>query len=291
MKALFKQNFYKGICGTAGKNTSENTSELMRSKINFLILVAIATAFSYQSTAWARAGTQTRAKAEKSWREIAIDEITLPETVFTENSNASAATVVISHDEITSPLQYDGVQLGVFVQNYQPMGSGRLISVGEYDFSALSPQAMFGLQLRTMPWGIKSLGAPQLGLVLTGGYAQHKPDIQTPSGASLERTRLDSTLVLFGGSAEWQLMNRFRAVSLALDIAAGRMDVSQSSANGIADISDRLWLASFGASARYRFHNTWAWLGYERRMPIYRGESRLGVQDNTISLGLLYAIR
>lgn len=236
-------------------------------------------------TAFAKAKTQ-KPKAEPNWREAAALELSPQESDYSKESLPSPATVATTLHDVKSPIIYQGLQLGIRAQMYRPSGQMRVIGLNNYDAATLGSQLMFHAQLRWLPWSIKETGVGFYGSV---GYAQHPVTLRGASGLPIGSTKIHTALSQAGLTAEHALP--VKNMSIGADLGVGRLDQVQASEVQTANVSERSWLSSVGASLRYRKNSIGVALGYDRQSLLGKSSSGLTPQADNVSLGVLVGFR
>lgn len=228
---------------------------------------------------------------QRASEELVPSEEALKEAAAAENVRSTPGTVVTSTQDLQNPVIYDGLMLGVTLQQYRPQGLGRVVGLPSYDYSSLDPSPMVGLQLRWLPWQFNnSWGKPQLGFLVSARYAKHMLVERYEASGPLGETQLHSLLSDVGTVIQWNIP-KHEEYSFAAELSVGRLDAIQTSENRLANSTNAMLMSSFTVSAKRRVGNYWLNLAYDQRYTSFGERDGIRKPANQFVLGFLYALR
>jgi len=216
----------------------------------------------------------------------ALKELAPPQGKTAPPSIRPSAVVQTRVIEAGDPLLYEGLQVGLSVQRYNPKGRIPLIVLGEKRLEDQPSAWMYGVEIKGQLASNWLWSHHQIGWRWVTNYANQKVDLRGPTGVSLGETRLHALQNTLFMAQEWGFTARW---SLLLDLGYSRFDVIQSGQNAFSETSGELWMVAGRLGVAYRLGAFWVNLEYERRWPTK--PSWVEVDSGNWILGLKYAVR
>lgn len=217
----------------------------------------------------------------------AMKELALAPGDLTTGVLPTPATVRLRVEQVKNPIRPLAYRLGVSVQPYTPSGSLRVSDLAPYDLKSAGTTAMVALEAQWLPFLFSNTPGLMAGGFASVGYAQSSLDLRSPTGATIENTRLNSIKTQLGASASYQLP-RSPLWSVHANLGVGRLTVIQSSASSFADVSTSLWFGSLGASLeRSIVPNFSVYLASDFRAPVSGSAEGADVPRHNVLLGFL----
>ena len=219
----------------------------------------------------------------------AANELTVPSENQSTHPGVSAATVKLQGTNLEDPNVYPTFQVGVSIQQYQPIGTGQVVGLDPYDLAVVGSQPMFGLDLRYLPFE-SSLGssAPNLASGFYGnvGYSEHQLSLKSPIGTAIEDATLHTTRVEAGLATRYRFA-RIPKLSLLPMAGIGWIDSIQSAGNALANHSSSAAYMGLGLQVEYQLLTRWSVFGgYAYRTTLSRHQD-IGIQPHNLALGIL----
>lgn len=252
--------------------------------------------FRSQSTVGRKKSSKKTSKKKKTdtpqaLQEAASTELVIPEKEKSAEVVPTSATVTLKVEPVANPIVYSAFQLGVSVQAIKPVGQGTVEGLEPYDLGALGSKPMASVDFRWMPFEIEAVPNMNFGAFASVGYSQHKLDLKSPIGQTIDNTRLHTMKTQAGVAANWHLARAPRWSATGL-LGGGRMDAIQSSNSSLASRSSTLPFASAALQGEYRLLDRWSLTaGYEYRQPLRNETAEMGMQRHNLLVGFLGSFR
>lgn len=260
-------------------------SELfVKIKIIFCAIIALS------SHAYAAPKKTSAPPTPVDYRETAARELVSETNAEAPTQLGTPATVIASSAPVENPIAYNGVLLGISLQQFKPKGLGRVIGLRPYNYDTLLETPMVGLQFRWLPWQLTTLGAPQMGVFISARYAKHTLPSYTQADVDIGNTELHTLWTDLGFASQWNIPG-YETVSVGAEFTIGRLDSVQSSENKLANSSEYLWMTGAGVAAKKRFANSWIGLTYGRQFESFGKKEVIGIASDHLILGFSYALR
>lgn len=218
----------------------------------------------------------------------ALVELKPADNAYSINAEPSSAVVRTKIIAAEDPVAYRGLQLGITVQPYSPVGSAPLVTLGERDLGQAGDTWMYGLEMRYTPWKSRLLGEHGVGLRVGASYARQELAVYSATGIRLGNTQLHSLHSYALLSQEW-ILKRLPWLSLNLDLGASRFDMILTSESTLGEVSDDIWMGLLRVGPSARWGDLSFNLSYERREALT--DSWVRMASDGVMLGILYGVR
>ncbi len=222
-------------------------------------------------------------------RQKAFSELKPSGKSYSENYLPSSATVSTQNIEAKNPVVYNGLQLGLNYQNYQPQGTISLSQTPNVDLSTLKRQSLVGLELRYNPWKFDIAGQPTLGFRFGSSYSKQAVSLIGANGINLGSTQFQTVYSHFLLSSEWRFPFADR-LTWGADFGLANLNVILNSDYTLGNTSDQRNFQIFQTGPMLRTGPLWWTLSFQNRQGL--GSSKWAqMESSSILFGVLYGLR
>lgn len=210
---------------------------------------------------------------------------------LTNGSEASVplqtpATIVSSVEEVTSPITYSALQLGLSYERLQPMGRGKVTGLPDVQWGRLKPVDFVSLEMK---WLIYQWNRTYFGTSASLGYGANDLQIYTAMGDKFDRAKLSIVRWNLGFVAEQRFLETW---STSASLGVGQFLMSQSAESNFVSDSRQLGVATAQLSLQKRIARFLIpYVAYQYRIPTARTSSRLDVDRQGVVVGIMGSIR
>lgn len=196
------------------------------------------------------------------------------------------ATIVSSVEQVSSPVTYSALQLGLSYERLQPMGRGQVTSLPDVHWSKLEPMDFISLEIK---WLIYQWERSYFGTFASLGYGSKKLNIETAVGDEFSNAKLTIARWNLGLVAEQRFLETWSA---SASMGLGQFIMSQSAESTYPSDSLQLGVATAQLSLQKRIARFLIpFVAYQYRIPTAQTSSRLDVDRQGVVLGIMGSIR
>lgn len=196
------------------------------------------------------------------------------------------ATVVSSVEEVTSPVVYSALQLGLSYEKLQPMGRGEVTGLPDVSWSNLQPVDFVSLEMKWLPYQWDKF---YFGTAASIGYGSRNLRIETATGENLPKAKLSIARWNIGLVAERSFLSTW---STSLSVGLGQFIMSQSAQSTYVSDTSQLGVATAQISVQKRFAQYFIpFFAYQQRALTSRSSERLDIDRQGVLVGIMGSIR
>lgn len=196
------------------------------------------------------------------------------------------ATISTTVNEVSSPISYAAMQLGLSYEKLQPAGRGQVTGLADVEWDKLPALDFISLEMKWMPYQWERFN---FGTFSSVGYGTGKLNIQTATGENLPKSKLSIARWYIGLVTERQF---FSTWSSSLSLGTGQFLMSQSAASTYVSDSSQLgiWVGQISLQKRIAQYFI-PFVAYQQRFLTSRASSRLDIDRQGVVVGIMGSLR